>query len=48
VRRFGVTSVARGIAMLVIGIIYRVQFMLELRNERRQMKDDGHAGGLGK
>jgi putative membrane protein len=40
-RRFGIALVALGIAMLVIGIIYHVQFMLELRMERKQMKEDG-------
>lgn len=41
VRRFGVTLVALGIGMLVLGIIYHVQFMLELRNVRHSMREDG-------
>lgn len=36
-RTFGVTLVLLGIAMLVIGIIYHVQFMTGLRHERRAM-----------
>ena len=41
-RNFGVTLVALGIVMLVAGIVYHVQFMLGLRDERKKMK----AGGL--
>lgn len=41
VRHFGVTLVAVGIGMLVLGIIYHVQFMLELRNVRHRMTEDG-------
>jgi len=41
-RNFGVTLVALGIVMLVVGIVYHVQFMLGLREERKTMK----AGGL--
>src|SRR6185503_4834636 len=41
-RNFGVALVVLGIVMLVGGIIYHVQFMLGLRDERRKMK----AGGL--
>ena len=33
-RNFGVTLVALGIGMLVLGIVYHVQFMLGLRHER--------------
>ncbi|EIM24581.1 YidH family protein [Microvirga lotononidis] len=40
-RNFGVALVALGIAMLVIGIVYHVQFMLELRKERTAMKAAG-------
>jgi len=40
-RNFGVTLVAIGIGMLVLGIIYHVQFMLGLRAERQRMKEDG-------
>jgi putative membrane protein len=41
-RNFGTTLVALGIAMLVMGIYYHVQFMLGLRRERAAM----HAAGL--
>ena len=41
-RNFGVALVALGIAMLMLGIGYHVQFMLGLRTERKTMK----AGGL--
>jgi uncharacterized membrane protein YidH (DUF202 family) len=37
-RNFGVSLVLLGIAMLVIGIIYHVQFMMGLRHERQAMK----------
>lgn len=40
-RNFGITLVFLGIAMLVLGIIYHVLFMLELRVERRAMKSQG-------
>lgn len=40
-RHFGIVLVALGIAMLVIGIVYHIQFMLELRMERKQMTQDG-------
>lgn len=40
-RNFGVALVSLGIAMLVIGIIYHVQFMLGLRHERNAMRADG-------
>jgi putative membrane protein len=40
-RNFGVSLVAIGIGMLVLGIIYHVQFMLGLRAERRNMKAAG-------
>jgi putative membrane protein len=40
-RNFGRTLVWLGVGMLVIGIVYHVQFMAELRNERRRMKRDG-------
>jgi putative membrane protein len=40
-RNFGVTLVALGIGMLILGIIYHVQFMLGLRAERQNMKADG-------
>lgn len=37
-RNFGVALVGLGIMMLVIGIVYHVQFMLGLRKERQAMK----------
>ena len=40
-RNFGVALVLIGIAMLVIGIIYHIQFMLGLRHEREAMHEDG-------
>ncbi len=40
-RNFGVTLVLLGIIMLVIGIIYHIQFMLGLRHERDAMHEDG-------
>jgi putative membrane protein len=40
-RNFGITLVALGIAMLIFGIVYHVQFMLGLRHERSQMTEDG-------
>jgi putative membrane protein len=40
-RNFGVALVALGIVMLIVGIIYHVQFMIGLRNERAAMKADG-------
>lgn len=40
-RNFGVALVGLGIVMLVIGIIYHVQFMLGLRRERQAMKAAG-------
>jgi putative membrane protein len=40
-RRFGVALVALGIAMLLLGILYHVQFMKELRDERHRLKAEG-------
>jgi len=40
-RHFGVTLVALGIAMLILGIIYHLQFMLGLRRLRESMREDG-------
>ena len=40
-RNFGISLVAIGIGMLVLGIIYHVQFMVGLRIERRNMKAAG-------
>ena len=40
-RNFGVALIALGILMLVIGIIYHIQFMLGLRHLRESMRQDG-------
>ena len=40
-RNLGVALVALGIGMLVLGIVYHVQFMVGLRKTREQMKADG-------
>ncbi|MBL8581486.1 MAG: DUF202 domain-containing protein [Rhizobiaceae bacterium] len=40
-RNFGITLVALGIVMLIVGIIYHVQFMLGLRRERDNMREGG-------
>jgi putative membrane protein len=40
-RRFGETLVALGIAMLIFGIIYHVQYMREFRQLRSSMRNDG-------
>jgi putative membrane protein len=40
-RNFGIALALLGIAMLVIGIIYHIQFMMGLRNERAAMKAEG-------
>jgi putative membrane protein len=42
---FGVALVLLGIAMLVIGIIYHVQFMVGLREERKSMTAAGLVHG---
>ena len=36
-RRFGITLVVLGIGMLVLGIVYHIQFMLELRRHRHRL-----------
>jgi putative membrane protein len=40
-RNFGLTLVFLGVGMLVVGIIYHIQFMLGLRDERREMVSEG-------
>jgi putative membrane protein len=40
-RNFGVTLVALGILMLVGGIVYHLQFMSELRAQRKAMTEAG-------
>jgi putative membrane protein len=47
-RNFGLALVSLGIAMLVIGIVYHVQFMLGLRDVRKEMTDDGLIHGESK
>jgi putative membrane protein len=40
-RNFGVVLVLLGIGMLIVGIVYHVQFMLGLRHERDDMTEAG-------
>ena len=40
-RNFGAALVALGIGMLILGIAYHVQFMLELRKTRAEMRLEG-------
>ena len=40
-RNFGVTLVVVGIVMLIVGIIYHLQFMVGLRHEREAMRNAG-------
>jgi uncharacterized membrane protein YidH (DUF202 family) len=40
-RNFGMALIYLGIAMVAVGILYHVQFMLELRRERATMKGEG-------
>ena len=40
-RNFGMSLVLLGVTILVIGIIYHLQFMLGLRRERSDMVDAG-------
>lgn len=44
-RNFGVTLVLLGVAMLVVGIVYHVRFMLGLRHEREAMRQAGLVHG---
>ena len=37
-RNFGLTLVLLGVAMLTLGIVYHLLFMLELREQREQMR----------
>jgi putative membrane protein len=39
-RNFGVALVALGIGMLILGIVYHLQFMVALRRTRDQMKSE--------
>ena len=40
-RNFGLALVGLGIVMLVIGMIYHVQFMVGLRHLRESMREEG-------
>jgi putative membrane protein len=40
-RSFGTALLLLGVLMLVLGIMYHVAFMVQLRKTRSQMKDDG-------
>jgi putative membrane protein len=40
-RNFGLALVVLGISMLVLGIIYQIAFMIELRHRRDQLKRQG-------
>jgi inner membrane protein YidH len=44
-RNFGIALVLLGITMLVLGMVYHGQFMLELRRQRQQMRADGLVHG---
>lgn len=44
-RNFGQALVWIGVGMLVLGIVYHVQFMLGLRRERERMKAEGLVHG---
>jgi putative membrane protein len=47
-RNFGQALVFLGVAMLILGIVYHVKFMLELRRQRREMMADGLMQGEGR
>lgn len=40
-RNFGLTLVWLGVAMVAVGILFHIQFMLGLRHQRREMKSAG-------
>jgi putative membrane protein len=44
-RNFGITLVALGIGMLVLGIVYHLRFMVGLRRERTRMVQEGFVHG---
>jgi putative membrane protein len=44
-RNFGLALVGLGIVMLVLGIVYHVQFMLGLRHLRASMREEGLVHG---
>jgi uncharacterized membrane protein YidH (DUF202 family) len=47
-RNFGIALVLLGIGMLIVGIVYHVQFMWGLRVERREMQAEGLIHGQSK
>jgi putative membrane protein len=44
-RNFGSMLVLLGIVMLILGIVYHIRFMLELRHQRAQMRSEGLVHG---
>jgi putative membrane protein len=44
-RRFGVTLVALGVAMLILGIVFHIQYMIALRRLRQSMREEGLVHG---
>ena len=44
-RNFGVALVGLGIVMLILGILYHIQFMLGLRRLRESMREEGLVHG---
>jgi inner membrane protein YidH len=44
-RNFGLALVGLGIVMLVLGIVYHLQFMLGLRHLRKSMREEGLVHG---
>ena len=40
-RNFGTWLVLLGIGMLILGILYHIRFMVELRKQRAQMRSEG-------
>jgi putative membrane protein len=44
-RRFGVTLVALGVAMLIFGIVFHTQYIIGLRRLRQSMREEGLVHG---
>jgi putative membrane protein len=44
-RRFGLALVLLGVVMLIFGIVYHIQYMIELRRLRQSMREDGFVHG---
>jgi len=40
-RNFGLALVVLGVAMLILGLIYHIQFMMDLRHMREAMRKEG-------